>query len=141
VKIFAVLVAAVALGFVLPGCGSSKESQQEAEQNLCTSLDDFAASVVAVQGLALGSSSEDDIKAATDRIKDSWNAVVEDAKDVKNVSTDQIKSQYEDLKNAIENRPKDKPISETLASLEPTILAFSDSFRQLLNGLDCKKKS
>lgn len=140
-KIVAVLVAALALGFVLPGCGGNKESQQEAEQNLCTSLDNFAASVIAVQGLALGSSSKEDVKAATDQIKESWNAVVQDAKDVKNVSTGQIKSQYEDLKNGIENRPKDKPISETLASLEPTIKAFSDSFRQLLNGLDCKAKS
>ena len=140
-KIVAVLVAALALGLVLPGCGGNKESQQEAEQNLCTSLDNFAASVIAVQGLALGSSSEEDVKAATNRIKESWNAVVQDAKDVKNVSTGQIKSQYEDLKNGIENRPKDKPISETLASLEPTIKAFSDSFRQLLNGLDCKAKS
>ena len=97
--------------------------------------------MIAVQGLALGSSSEEDVKAATNRIKESWNAVVQDAKDVKNVSTDQIKSQYEDLKNGIENRPKDKPISETLTSLEPTIKAFSDSFRQLLNGLDCKATS
>jgi hypothetical protein len=141
VKVLAVIAAALGLCVGLTACGGNKQTQQEAEQSLCTSLDNFAASVVALQGLALGSSSEDDVKAAVSRVDDSWDAVLQDAKDVKNISTDDIRSSYEDLKSALENRPTDEPISQVIAGLEPQVQAFAKSFRQLLNGLDCKEKS
>jgi len=131
---FAVLAACCGL----VACGSDKESQQEAKQHLCSSLDTFAASVVALQGLSLGTSSEDDVDAAADNIGKAWDQVVKDAKDVKNASTDQIESAYNDLKQAIQDRPTDKPITEVIAGLEPQITAFAESWKKLADGLDCK---
>ena len=131
---FAVLAACCGL----VACGSDKESQQEAKQHLCSSLDTFAASVVALQGLSLGTSSEDDVDAAADNIGKAWDQVVKDAKDVKNASTDQIECAYNDLKQAIQDRPTDKPITEVIAGLEPQITAFAESWKKLADGLDCK---
>ena len=131
-----VLVAMTAL----VACGSDKESAQEATQHLCTSLDDFAASVVALQGVGL-SSSQDQISSALDNVNQAWNKVVDDAKDVKTANTDAVKSAYEDLKSAVENRPTDKPITDVLAGLEPKLAAFAGAWKQFANSLNCKSSS
>src|SRR5213594_3930648 len=120
----AALLLAVLCCLGLAACGSNKESPAEAKQNLCTSLDGFAASVVALQGLGL-SSSEDELNNALDKIDKAWNQVVDDAKDVKSANTDTIKSTYDDLKKSVQNRPTDKPITEVVAGLQPKLTAFA----------------
>jgi gamma-glutamyl:cysteine ligase YbdK (ATP-grasp superfamily) len=125
----------------LAACGGSdKESPEAAKQNLCTSLDDFAASVVALQGVGL-SSSEDDISNALDNIDQAWDKVVADAKDVKAANTDAVKSAYDDLKDAVENRSTDKPVTDVIAGLEPKLTAFAGAWKQFANSLDCKSSS
>jgi gamma-glutamyl:cysteine ligase YbdK (ATP-grasp superfamily) len=131
-----VLVAATALA----ACGSDKESPAEAKQNLCASLDDFAASVVALQGVGL-SSSQDQISSALDNIDQAWQQVVADAKDVKTVNTDNIKSTYDDLKQAVQDRPTDEPLTEVIAGLEPKLTAFAQAWKQFAGSLDCKTTS
>ena len=135
----ALVVVVACLGLV--ACGSNKESQKEAEQNLCQSLDKFSASILSLSGLSLGSSTQDDVKAAVDTVSKAWDQVVADAKDVKNVSTDELRSKWDDLKHGIENRPTDKPISQVIAGLQPQITAFTQAFQQVTNGLDCKKST
>jgi hypothetical protein len=138
------LAIAVAIGAACVGlvaCGGTKESQQEAKQHLCSSLDNFAASIVDLQALSLGSSSENDVKAGLDKIEKAWDQVVADAKDVKSASTDEIESAWGDLKQALQDRPTDKPVSEVIASVEPKIVAFAQAFKQLGDGLDCKATS
>jgi prophage DNA circulation protein len=136
----AAVLLAVLCCLSLAACGSNKESPAEAKQHLCTSLDGFAASVVALQGLGL-SSSEDELNNALDKIDKAWNQVVDDAKDVKSANTDTIKSTYDDLKQAVQNRPTDKPITEVVAGLQPKLTAFADAWKQFANSLDCKSAS
>ena len=124
----------------LIACGSDKESPAEAKQHLCDSLDAFAASVVALQGVGL-SSSEDEITSALDKIDKAWDQVVTDAKDVKTANTDEIKSTYDDLKQAVQNRPTDKPVTEVVAGLEPKLTAFAEAWKQFAGSLDCKSTS
>jgi hypothetical protein len=121
----------------LVACGSDKESQAEAKQHLCQSVDDFAASIVSLQGLSLQSASEDDLKSATGKVTDAWDQVVEDAKDLKNVSTDTIDAAYQDLRKAIEDRPTDKPVSEVVAGLQPKIAAFAKAWKDFANSVKC----
>jgi gamma-glutamyl:cysteine ligase YbdK (ATP-grasp superfamily) len=138
------LLAIVALALVattaLAACGGDKESPAEAKQNLCASLDDFAASVVALQGVGL-SSSQDQLKSALDNIDQAWEQVVADAKDVKSVNTDNIKSTYDDLKQAVQDRPTDQPMTEVIAGLEPKLTAFAQAWKQFAGSLDCKTTS
>jgi gamma-glutamyl:cysteine ligase YbdK (ATP-grasp superfamily) len=131
-----VLMAATALA----ACGSDKESPTEAKQNLCTSLDGFAASVVALQGVGL-SSSEDQLKSALDDVDKAWDKVVADAKDVKTANTDNIQSAYDDLKQAVQNRPTDQPMTEVVAGLAPKLTAFAEAWKQFARSLDCKTTS
>jgi hypothetical protein len=125
----------------LTACGGNKESQAEAKEHLCSSLDAFAASVTSLQGLTLKTASEDDLKASTEKVDDAWDQVVEDAKDVKNASTDQIQSTYDDLKNAIQNRPTDQPVTEVVAGLGPKLAAFAQAWKDFAKSLDCKSAS
>jgi gamma-glutamyl:cysteine ligase YbdK (ATP-grasp superfamily) len=121
----------------LVACGSNKESPAEAKQNLCSSLDAFAASVVGLQGVGL-SSSEDELQSALDKVQAAWDKVVADAKDVKTANTDNIRSTYDDLKDAVQNRPTDKPITEVIAGLEPKLNAFAQAWKQFASSVDCK---
>jgi gamma-glutamyl:cysteine ligase YbdK (ATP-grasp superfamily) len=139
-RLFAIVALAVVATTALAACGGDKESPAEAKQNLCASLDDFAASVVALQGVGL-SSSQDQLKSALDNIDQAWGQVVADAKDVKNVNTDNIKSTYDDLKQAVQDRPTDQPMTEVIAGLEPKLTAFAQAWKQFAGSLDCKTTS
>lgn len=134
------LVLALIACLALVGCGSNKESPAEAKQHLCASLDDFAASVVSLQGVGL-SSSEDQLRSALDDVQAAWDKVVADAKDVKTANTDNVKSAYDDLKDAVKNRPTDKPITQVAAGLQPKLSAFAEAWKQFAASVDCKTAS
>jgi len=57
---------------------------------------------------------------------------------VKTANIDNIKQTYGDLKQAVQNRPTDKPMSEVVAGLTPQLTGFADAWRQFANSLDCK---
>ena len=139
-RLLGIVALALVAATVLAACGGNKESPAEAKQNLCASLDDFAASVVALQGIGL-SSSQDQLTSALDDIDQAWQQVVADAKDVKSVNTDNIKSTYDDLKQAVQNRPTDQPTTEVIAGLEPKLTAFAQAWKQFASSLDCKTTS
>jgi hypothetical protein len=133
------LVALVScLGLV--ACGSNKQSPAEAKQQLCSSVEAFAASVTSLQGLGL-SSSQDQLKSAVNNIQKSWDKVVADAQNVKTVNTDNIKKTYDDLKSAVQNRPTNEPVQQVVAGLAPKFTAFADSWRQFASSLQCKSSS
>jgi uncharacterized protein YcfL len=134
----ALLALAACLGLV--ACGSNKQSPAEAKQQLCSSVNAFAASVTSLQGLSL-SSSQDQLKSAVDNIQKAWNNVVTDAKNVKTVNTDNIKKTYDDLKTAVDNRPTNEPVQQVLAGLATKFTAFADAWRQFASSLQCKSSS
>jgi hypothetical protein len=133
-------LAALAACLGLVACGSQKESPAEAKQQLCASVNAFAASVTSLQGLGL-SSSEDQLKSSLDNIQSAWDRVVADAKDVKSVNTDNIKKTYDDLKSGVENRPTDEPVQQVVAGLAPKFTAFADAWRTFASSLQCKGSS
>lgn len=70
-----------------------------------------------------------------------WDQVVADAKDVKSANTDNIQSTYDDLKQAVQDRPTDKPVTEVISGLAPKLTAFADAWKQFASSLDCKTAS
>ena len=139
-RLLGIVALALVAATALAACGGDKESPAEAKQNLCASLDDFAASVVALQGVGL-SSSQDQIQSALDNIDQAWQQVVADAKDVKTVNTDNIKSTYDDLKQAVQDRPTDQPMTAVIAGLEPKLTAFAQAWKEFAGSLSCKTTS
>jgi gamma-glutamyl:cysteine ligase YbdK (ATP-grasp superfamily) len=134
-----VLVALVAcLGLV--ACGSDKQTPADAKQQLCSSVNAFAASITSLQGLGLGSS-KDQLTSAVDNIQKAWDNVVADAKNVKTVNTDNIKKTYNDLRQAVQNRPTNEPVQQVVAGLAPKFTAFADAWREFASSLQCKSSS
>jgi gamma-glutamyl:cysteine ligase YbdK (ATP-grasp superfamily) len=134
----ALVALAACLGLV--ACGSNKQSPADAKQQLCSSVNAFAASVTSLQGLGLNSS-KDELKSAVDNIQQAWDKVVGDAKNVKTVNTDNIKQTYKELKQAVQNRPTNEPVQEVIAGLAPKFTAFADAWRQFASSLQCKSSS
>ena len=131
---------AVVASLGLVACGSNKQSPAEAKQQLCSSVNAFAASVTSLQGLGL-SSSQDQLKGAVDNIQKAWDNVVADAKNVKTVNTDNVKKTYNDLKSAVQNRPTNQSAQQVVAGLAPKFTAFADAWRQFASSLQCKSSS
>jgi hypothetical protein len=136
----ALVALAIAMCLGLVACGSNKQSPAEAKQQLCSSVNAFAASITSLQGLGL-SSSEDQLNSAIDNVQKAWDKVVADAKDVKTVNTDNIKKTYNDLTSAVRNRPTDEPVQQVVAGLAPKFTAFSDAWRQFASSVQCKSSS
>jgi prophage DNA circulation protein len=136
----AVVAVALAACLGLAACGSQKQSPAEAKQQLCKSVDAFATSVTSLQGLGLGSS-QDQLKSSLDNIQKAWDNVVADAKDVKTANTDNIKKTYNELIDAVQNRPTGQPVQQVVAGLMPKLTAFADSWRQFASSLQCKSSS
>jgi prophage DNA circulation protein len=136
----ALVALAIAMCLGLVACGSNKQSPAEAKQQLCSSVNAFAASITSLQGLGL-SSSEDQLNSAIDNVQKAWDKVVADAKDVKTVNTDNIKKTYNDLTSAVKNRPTDEPVQQVVAGLAPKFTAFSEAWRQFASSVQCKSSS
>ena len=134
--VFALAACAAVLG--LAACGGGKESPETAKANLCTSLNNLAGTVVDLQGMSPLTSSKDDYTAATDKIKDAWNDVATDAKDLKNAETGQLGSAYDDLQDSVQNLPTDVPLVEAVKSLGPDLAALASAWSSTVNGLGCK---
>lgn len=134
----ALLALVTCLGLV--ACGGNKQSPAEAKQQLCSSVNAFAASVTSLQGLGL-SSSTDQLKSAVDNIQKAWDKVVADAKNVKTVNTDNVKKTFNELKTAVKNRPTNEPVQQVVAGLAPKFTAFADAWRQFASSLQCKSSS
>ena len=137
-KLAPVVALAVCLGLV--ACGSNKQSPADAKQQLCSSMNAFAASVTSLQGLGLNSS-KDQLKSAVDNIQKAWDTMVADAKNVKTVNTENIKKTYDDLKQSVQNRPTNEPVQQVVAGLAPKFTAFADAWRQFASSLQCKSSS
>jgi hypothetical protein len=124
----------------LVACGSDKQTPADAKQQLCSSVNAFAASITSLQGLGLGSS-KDQLTSAVDNIQKAWDNVVADAKNVKTVNTDNIKKTYNDLRQAVHNRPTNEPVQQVVAGLAPKFTAFADAWREFASSLQCKSSS
>jgi prophage DNA circulation protein len=124
----------------LVACGSDKQTPADAKQQLCSSVNAFAASITSLQGLGLGSS-KDQLTSAVDNIQKAWDNVVADAKNVKTVNTDNIKKTYNDLRQAVQNRPTNEPVQQVVAGLAPKFTAFADAWREFASSLQCKSSS
>ena len=60
---------------------------------------------------------------------------------MKTANTENIKKTYNDLTQAIKNRPTDKPVTQVVAGLGPQLTAFADAWRQYASSLQCTSAS
>jgi hypothetical protein len=116
---------------------ATPESQEGAEQNLCSSLSDFGDSLAALSDLEASSASAEDYEAATADVRAAWDQVEEDAADVAEADTTALESAQDDLDQAIEDAPADEPVTDALASLSEEIAAVRTALGEVGDGVGC----
>jgi hypothetical protein len=133
-KLLVLSVVTAAFALVVAACGD--ESQASAEENLCASLSEFAASVVNLQGLTAQTASTDDFQAAADDVREAWDAVKADAENVAEADSSALESAYNDLEGAIEDAPDDVPVADAVTTLQDEIASVAAAYREMYS-LNC----
>ena len=134
-----VIVATIVIMLLAPlalraaGCG---EDTEEAEKNLCQSLNEVEAALIALGDLSLDSTVED-IQNNYKAVEDAWNNIVSDAAEVGSARTDDLEKAYDDLNKAVDDIPGDATVTEALESIADEAAAVVAAWEQLFSELDC----
>jgi hypothetical protein len=78
-----------------------------------------------------------ELKAATDMVRHSFEAVQQSNAEVRNAQVDTLENAYEDLRSAIDDLPDETPIQGAVTSLQPQIAAVQSARQQLTSGVEC----
>ena len=130
---FIVMMLLVPLALMVASCG---EDTQEAEKNLCQSLNEFESALIALGDISLDST-VDEIQKNWEDVESAWNNVVSDAEAVATAKSDDLEKAYDDLKKAIDDIPGDATITEALQSIADEAAAVDAAWQQLFSDLDC----
>ena len=129
-----VMLLLIPLVFVAASCGGT--DTKEAETNLCKSLNEFEAALIALGDISLDSTVED-IQNNYKAVEDAWKKVVADTENVGTARSDDLKKAYDNLDKAINNIPGDATVTEALESIADEAAAVVAAWEQLFNDLDC----
>jgi hypothetical protein len=119
------------------GIRATPESQEGAEQTLCSSLSGFGDSLAALRDLEASSASAEDYEAAAADVRAAWDQVDEDAADVTEADVTALESAQDDLDQAIEDAPADEPVTAALGTLSDEIDAVQTALGEVGDGLGC----
>jgi hypothetical protein len=127
------LALAVTTGLTACGGGSSATPEEE----LCSALDDFNASVAAVKNLNVGSSSLDDVEEAVGNVVDSAKDVADAAKDVTSANVSELQASAESLSTALADFPSPGSIQAITAGLS----TIGEAGQKAIDDLNCDTSS
>jgi hypothetical protein len=131
----AVLAGGVVLIAVLGSGGS--ESQAEARQSFCSSVDALGSSVQSLTGLSPTTASKADYQSAVDAIQSDWDAVKSDASGLKDVTTSELSTAWDSYQSAVEAVPDDASVSDALGGIKSATQTLASSVSSTLSGPDC----
>ena len=127
----------VAAAIVIGVLGARGNSEENAVQNLCSSLTSLEASTENLTSLSPQSASKDDYNSAVSDVQDDWDSVKSDAQDVKSASTDAIDSAWDSFEQAIENVPSDASVSDALEDISQQGQALVSTAQSTISELSC----
>jgi hypothetical protein len=108
-----------------PGAGGGIGTP--ATRPLCTAIDDFRSSLVALGG----SRNANDLKANAQAVGDSAERVKTTAQNARVAGSDQLEMAIDDFKTSIDTATSaDRPVAQTLAAISSAVLRIQDSVEQ-----------
>jgi hypothetical protein len=136
--ILLVLLVAIPLAVVaIAGC-SSNPTPAEAKQQLNTDLDNLKSSLSAFTNPATYSS-KDSVQKAIDQVQTDIDAVVNSAKEVKDVSSSKLSSAWDKLKSSVNDTlNSSESISQKVDSIQTALTDFQQAWQQLVDDLKTK---
>ena len=107
------------------------------EEELCSALDDFRASVDSVKNLNVGSASLDDVEEAVGNVVDSAKDVASAAKDVTSADVSELQASAESLSTAL----ADFPSPGSIQAITTGISTIGEAGQQAIDDLACDSSS
>ncbi len=135
IGLLALLTLALAVMTGLTACGGG--SSATPEEQLCSALDDFKASVAAVKDLNVASTSLDDVQEAIGNVVDSAKDVADAAKDVTSADVGELQASAASLSTAL----ADFPSAGSIQAITAGISTIGAAGQQAIDDLDCDTSS
>jgi hypothetical protein len=127
---------AASVGLLALALACSSPSSADAQAALCSNLTTFQQSVDRLTNLN-SYSTMGELKAATNDVRNSFQAVSQSNAEVKNAQVDTLTNAYDDLQGAIDDLPDETSIQDAASSLQPQIAAVQSARQQVRSGVDC----
>jgi hypothetical protein len=134
-KLLVGLLMVATLGLVACG-GDDEPSAEEAQANLCTSLDELQTQVTALTDLGLDST-VDDVQDALGNIQDAFDEVVDDAQEVADVETQELGDAIDSLESTISDIGDGTSIGDALTAIADELTAIGTAWQDLFTSTDC----
>ena len=128
----------VVLGLGISACNSSASTEkvQNAETNVCKSLDDLQTALTQWTSTT-SSTTVKEFKEATKSVGEAINAVDQSAQNVANARVQNLDQSYENLANSVKSLPDDTPLSQVLPTLSPQITDVQNARNQAYSSVPC----
>jgi hypothetical protein len=116
---------------------TGKETQAEAQQNLCSSLNGLDTATTNLLGLDPKTASKDDYQSAVSDVENQWNDVKDDAGDLHNINQSMLQSAWNSFSQAVKAVPSSASVSEGLMGVSQAGTQLVNATKSTLNGLNC----
>ena len=135
-----ILVGMMALSSLALAACDDKPTQEEANKQFCDDMGEFVASLRALRQLD-SNSTIDEINAARDRTRESYDRLIASSKDVAHSRLDDLQKARDNLQKAVDDIKPDATISEALSSVDDEIDDVAKAAAQVFNDADCAHAS
>lgn len=137
-----IVLAAVGVGAgvaILIGVLASRdgESQTQASQSFCSSLDTLDSSLTVLTDLSPTGTSKENYQAAVSEVQSNWDAVKSDASDLQDVTTSELDDAWGTFESAVQGVPEDASVSDALNDVSSATQTLRSSVKSTLSGPDC----
>ncbi len=136
----AILVVAGVVAAILIGIWATRgggESQADAQQAFCSSLDTLDSSVEALTSLDPTSASQSDYQSAVSTIESDWDQVKSDASNLASIDESTLDSAWDSFKSAVDEVPDDASVSDALSDVKTSADSLASTVKSTLTGPDC----
>jgi len=113
------------------------ESQADAQQSFCSSLDDLDSSITSLTSLDVSTASKDDYQSAVSEIEDDWDDVKSDAQELGSIDMSQLDSAWDSFTSAVDDVPDDASVSDAVQDVTQSAQSLASTVKSTLTGPDC----
>ena len=114
-----------------------EDSQADAQDAFCSSLQSMDSDVQALLALEPTSASQSDYQDAVDSIQSDWDDTKSDASDLASVDMSTLDTAWDDFKSAVDDVPDDASVSDALNDVGTAATSFASTAKSTLDGPDC----
>jgi len=138
--VIVLIVVGVGLAILIGLLGTvGKETQAEAQQNLCSSLGSLDTSITNLTSLDPMTASQSDYQSAVSGIQDDWNQVKDDASDLHSINTSTLEGAWNSFAQAVQSVPSDASVGTAVQDVSQSANQLVTTVQSTASGLNCSQ--